>query len=115
MRLLPEETLTPLHYNKSEVALLQSTPLFGHAIECRRNGRKSCVKAVKWVLSSLKGCDGEWAQTLSKSLRIPPRLLAKVEQDMQIDQVREMDEWGDDEESWSVLKDWRWAETAYGR
>ncbi|UZJ54971.1 hypothetical protein CBS101457_004291 [Exobasidium rhododendri] len=95
--LLPGETLTPLHYTVEEIYSLKSTPLFGHAVERRHKSRRSCIKAVSWMLASIKEMqsDATWKSFLTTILQHPKR-------------------WGHDEQSWEVLKDWRWAETAYG-
>jgi TorA maturation chaperone TorD len=107
--------LTPLHYTKEEVALLTSTPLYGHAIESRRNGRKSCLKAVQWLQSLPCQSSDHPLDHLSEMLEIPQELLFQDESDANMDISREAQNWGKDEEQWLALKVWRWAETAYGR
>lgn len=114
VKLLPEETLTPLHFTKEELQLLQSTPLYGHAIESRRNGRKSCIKAVKWLLSHHLKANDE-VDKLVNLLQIPQGMLNRDETDNAADLSREVENWGVDEEEWSILSIWRWVETAYGR
>jgi hypothetical protein len=117
VQLLPKETLTPLHYSRDEILLLKSTPLFGHAAESRSNGRKSCIKAVRWILASLKEgqSDAPWEASLSDLLALPPDFLERFKTEEVFDLNREIEEWGDDEQQWQVLREWRWAETAYGR
>lgn len=115
--LLPEETLTPLHFNREEIGLLKSTPLFGHAAESRRNGRNSCIKAMRWLSSSLREVlsNTGWAEPITPTFEVPIDITEEYEKDHQFDLSREMERWGEDEQRWQVLKEWRWAETAYGR
>lgn len=117
VQLIPDETLTPLHYSREELLLLASTPLYGHAVESRRNGRNSCVKATQWLLShhQKRSSTENHLDELCRMLDIPQTILAKTENGAPLDIELEAQDWGIDEEQWPILKHWRWAETAYGR
>lgn len=47
--LLPNDTLTPIHFSTCELDLLQATPLHGDAIERRKRMLKAFTTAMRWL------------------------------------------------------------------
>lgn len=118
--LLPEETLTPLHYNRAELRLLESTPLYAHAARRHRQTRENCLTAASWLTPHLAERTEEWAVTIRENLSSgqgfglegPP----SAQMDLDAEGIsQEIDRWHVDEEAWSFLSVWRWAETIHGR
>lgn len=120
VNLLPEEILTPMHYNVDEVVLLHSTPLFNHAIQRHQETREVCERLSKWILQKLdRSSDEGWTEYLKDQFKSPISLQSpETEKEQRVQwKVRTGDElyWCEDEKCWPLLKLWRWAETVHGR
>ncbi|PWN32878.1 SET domain-containing protein [Meira miltonrushii] len=120
VNLLPEEILTPIHFNIDEIILLQSTPLFNYAIQKHQETRETCERIGKWMLQKLENSSsGEaWIEHLKDKFVSPTSLQSPdITEEQRVQWKRGTGDdlyWCEDEMCWPLLKVWRWAETVHG-
>lgn len=120
VNLLPEEILTPIHFNVDELVLLNSTPLLNYAIQRHQETRETCKRLSRWMLQRLEGLSSEaWIEYLRDKFNLPATLQSldtEREERAQWEKGTGDDiYWCEDEKCWPLLKIWRWAETVHGR
>lgn len=115
VNLLPDEILTPIHYNVYEMMLLQGTSLFNYAIQRHQETRETCERLSKWMLQKLEGLKDEpWTEYIRKQFDVPDSLQSS-EIGIWKEGIGDDLCWREDEKCWPLLKLWRWAETIHGR
>lgn len=120
VNLLPQEILTPIHFNIDEIVMLQSTPLFKYSIQKHQETREICKRISRWMLQKLGKSSGEaWIEYLKDKFEFPTSLQSPDTEEEQRSQWENGtgDDlyWCEDEKCWPLLKVWRWAETVHGR
>lgn len=118
INLLPEDIATPLHFRKEELQLLVGSPLYYHALESRRDTRRSCRTAVRWLLSRLDNFEEDDKDKADLRAILEPLFISlKDEQEEgkgEYSHDLEAQSWGLDEDAYKPLKLFRWATTIVG-